>query len=285
MFGKAVCHGSQIMKFTGKIRSINIIEGKAPYGYIIPNIKISGHEGDILFFGNKVIDTSIEDLKIGDLVQFNTNEWRKKNGSIETVAVEVCRLQENMQTPKPRPQVKKENSDDVKGIKDKISSCLGNSLSISDAGEFEDYVFMILRLLGIHNLYQYDKKNQAGRADGFFIIGSLVVMYDCTLRQTFEDYKKEQIENYVNKLKNSQITIDVRLTDGGSKKKTLQIQGKNRQVWIVTQIQSRELYDVDGIRVKEVSIKDILKIFTKKLYSDTFEEEDLSSYLAVIDKS
>ncbi|ALF53112.1 hypothetical protein ACX27_10065 [Nostoc piscinale CENA21] len=75
------------------------------------------------------------------------------------------------------------------------------------------------------------------------------------------------------------------LTDGGSKKKTLQIQCKNRQVWIVTQIQSRELYDVDRICVKEVSIKDVLKIFTKKLYSDTFAEEDLSSYLAVIDKS
>ncbi|BAY19676.1 hypothetical protein NIES21_55410 [Anabaenopsis circularis NIES-21] len=274
------------MKFTGKIRSISIKEGKAPYGYIIPNIRISGHEGEILFFGDKLIDINIEDLKIGDLVQFNTNEWRRRDGSREKVAVEVCLFQENIRlTPKPRPQSKIEDSNDVKGMKDKISSYLSNSLSISDAGEFEDYVFMILRLLGIHNLYQYDKKNQAGRADGFFIIGSLAVMYDCTLRQTFEDYKKEQIENYVNKLKNSQITIDVRLTDGGSKKKTLQIQGKNRQVWIITQSQSRELYDVDGIRVKEVSIKDIMKIFTKKLYSDTFEEEELSSSLTVIDKS
>ncbi|WP_228038268.1 hypothetical protein [Nostoc sp. LEGE 12450] len=80
---------------------------------------------------------------------------------------------------------------------------------------------MVLRLLGIHNLYQYDKKNQAGRADGFFIIGSLAVMYDCTLRRNFDEHKKEQIENYVNKLKNSQMTIDVRLTDGGGRKKTL----------------------------------------------------------------
>ncbi|MEH1867732.1 MAG: cytochrome P450 [Nostoc sp.] len=37
-------------------------------------------------------------------------------------------------------------------------SCLGMEFAQSDSAEFEDYVFMVLRLLGIHNLYQYDKK-------------------------------------------------------------------------------------------------------------------------------
>ncbi|MEH2467480.1 hypothetical protein [Nostoc sp.] len=107
----------------------------------------------------------------------------------------------------------------VKDVKVKISSCLGHCIKLLDSAEFEDYVFMVPRLLGIHNLYQYDKKNQAGRADGFFIIGSLAVMYDCTLRKNFDEHKKEQIENYINKFKNSQMTIDVRLTDGGGRKK------------------------------------------------------------------
>jgi hypothetical protein len=72
---------------------------------------------------------------------------------------------------------------------------------------------------------------------------------------------------------------------GVSRKKTLQIQGKNRQVWIITQNQTREFYDVDGIRVKEVSIQDLLKVFNKRLYSDSFEEDELSANLAVIDKT
>ena len=173
----------------------------------------------------------------------------------------------------------------VKDVKEKISSCLGHCIKLSDSAEFEDYVFMVLRLLGIHNLYQYDKKNQAGRADGFFIIGSLAVMYDCTLRKNFDEHKKEQIENYVNKLKNSQMTIDVRLTDGGGRKKTIQIQGKNRQVWIITQENTRELYDVDGIRIKEISVQDLIQIFNKRLYSDAFEEDELSAHLGVIDKT
>ena len=173
----------------------------------------------------------------------------------------------------------------LKELKEKICLFLGNHKTLSDPAEFEDYTFMILRLLGIHSLYQYDKKNQAGRADGFFIIGSLAVMYDCTLRNTFEEHKKEQIENYVNKLKNSQITIDFRLTNGDVRKKTLQIQGKNCQVWIITKNNTRELYDVDGIRVKEVAVQDLMNVFNKRLYSDAFEEDELSANLAVIDKS
>lgn len=68
-------------------------------------------------------------------------------------------------------------------------------------------------------------------------------------------------------------------------KKTLQIQGKNCQVWIITKNNTRELYDVDGIRVKEVAVQDLMNVFNKRLYSDAFEEDELSANLAVIDKS
>jgi cold shock CspA family protein len=356
------------MKITGTIKTISIREGKAPYGFITPDTVISGHEGDIRFFADKLIGIVIKDLERGNLVEFTVKEWNKKDGTVEKVAEEVHFINKSSRLTgvinwlnqeegkgfiRPDTPLKNQDKDllffkqdleeiplenlskgdkvdfiveninykdgrvvkgvrkirllfpnlpksipslnnptighienfNVKDIKEKISSSLANSIKLSDSAEFEDYVFMVLRLLGIHNLYQYDKKNQAGRADGFFIIGSLTVMYDCTLRRNFDEHKKEQIENYVNKLKNSQMTIDVRLTDGGGRKKTLQIQGKNRQVWIITRESTRELYDVDGIRIKEISVQNLIQIFNKRLYSDAFEEDELSAQLAVIDKT
>jgi|GEM_PF-399620 len=356
------------MKITGIVRGLSIKQGKVPCGFIAPDTPIPGHEGNILFFADKLIGISIEDLERGNLVEFSVKEWNRRDGTVEKIAEEVRLLNEdtrltgiinwlNQQEGRGfiRPNIPLENQDkdllffkqdleettlenlskgdkveftleninykdgrvvkavkkirllstslpkptaslnsapisnidtlNVKNVKEKISSCLGSCMKLSDSAEFEDYVFMVLRLLGIHNLYQYDKKNQAGRADGFFIIGSLAVMYDCTLRKNFDEHKKEQIENYVNKLKNSQMTIDVRLTDGGGRKKTLQIQGKNRQVWIITQENTRELYDVDGIRIKEIAVQDLIQIFNKRLYSDAFEEDELSAHLAVIDKT
>ncbi len=356
------------MKITGKISGISIKEGKVPCGFITPDTPIPDHEGNILFFADKLIGIGIGDLERGNLVEFSVKEWNKKDGTVEKIADQVRLVIEDIRLTRVinwlnqqerkgfiRPDIPLKNQEkdllffqhdleeitiknlskgdkvefilrniicsdgrivkaarqirllstnllkapeylnnkytynidnlNVKDVKEKISLSLGNCIKISDSAEFEDYVFMLLRLLGIHNLYQYDKKNQAGRADGFFIIGSLAVMYDCTLRKNFDEHKREQIENYVNKLKNSQMTIDVRLTDGGGRKKTLYIQGKNRQVWIITQENTRELYDVDGIRIKEISVQDLVQIFNKRLYSDAFEEDELSAQLAVIDKT
>jgi cold shock CspA family protein len=379
------------VKFTGKIRAISIKEGKSRLGFIDPDRPIPGHEGDILFFADKLIGISIEYVERADVVEFSITEWNRKDGTIQKIAEEVRFLNKtisltgvinwvsiekgngfiktdqpldnlnkdlfffkedleeiqienivkgdkvrfvvkiinyrdgrviksvkHIQLLSPRTnqpihsvtniqtsdivspinsqtseieksitnlQVYNNNIFNLKELKEKICLFLGNHKTLSDPAEFEDYTFMILRLLGIHSLYQYDKKNQAGRADGFFIIGSLAVMYDCTLRNTFEEHKKEQIENYVNKLKNSQITIDFRLTNGDIRKKTLQIQGKNCQVGIITKNNTRELYDVDGIRVKEVAVQDLMNVFNKRLYSDAFEEDELSANLAVIDKS
>ncbi|WP_323196767.1 cold-shock protein [Nodularia harveyana] len=379
-----------IMKFTGKIKAISIKEGKSGLGFIDSDIPIPDHEGDLLFFADKLIGLGIEYVERGDSVEFTVTEWNKKDGTSQKIAEEVrflnktisltgvinwvntekgngyirpdtpldnlnkdlfffkedledveieniakgdqvefivkiinyrdgrviksvknirlisdqvnlsIKLATNKQIPDIAPATNKQISDiapatnlqtyhhralKLKEVKENIGLLLSSYKTLSDPGEFEDYTFMILRLLGIHSLYQYDQKNQAGRADGFFIIGSLAVMYDCTLRNDFEEHKKEQIENYVNKLKNSQITIDFRLTDGGVRKKTLQIHGKNCQVWIITKNLTRELYDVDGIRVKEVAIPDLMKVFNKRLYSDAFEEDELSANLAVIDKS
>ena len=105
-------------------------------------------------------------------------------------------------------------------------------------------------------------------------------MYDCTLRDSFEEYKKDQIENYINKLSNkAQLTIETRRADGGRGSKTLQIQGKSRQVWIITKGNTRELLDFDGIKVKEVAIKDLITIALERCSELSYDAEYLSSKL------
>lgn len=155
----------------------------------------------------------------------------------------------------------------------------------NNTNEFEDSVFLLLRLIGINSLYQYDKKNQAGKADGFFIIANLAVMYDCTLRNSFQEHKKDQIENYVNKLEGSQLSFDLRLSEGKSRQKTLKIDGKSKQVWIITQNSSREITDYGNIKVKEVSVHNLVSLLKFKLSSDTIEEYDLAVRLSTIENT
>jgi cold shock CspA family protein len=298
---------NKTINLTGVINWVSIEKGT---GFIKTDKPLDSLNKDLFFFKQDLENVDIENLAKGDEVEFQVKIINYRDGrvvkSVKNIRLLSAKVHPSVQPPPNTPtldaetttntstsdipspiQFKNYNHDTfkLKEVKEKVCLLLSNYKTISDPGEFEDYTFMILRILGIHSLYQYDKKNQAGRADGFFIIGSLAVMYDCTLRNDFEEHKKEQIENYVNKLKNSQITIDFRLTDGGVRKKTLQIQGKNCQVWIISKNISRELYDVDGIRVKEVAIQDLMKVFNKRLYSDAFEEDELAGNLAVIDKS
>lgn len=71
-------------------------------------------------------------------------------------------------------------------------------------------------MIGLNKIFQFDRDNQAGKADGFFIIENLAVMYDCTLQKNFESFKEEQIENYINKLNpKAQLTFNIKKNDGG----------------------------------------------------------------------
>jgi len=134
------------------------------------------------------------------------------------------------------------------GTINKIVELLSSAGKTNNSDTFEDIVFLLFKIIGIHSVFRFDRRNQAGKADGFFIIENLAVMYNCTLRTEYADFKQEQIENYIAKLSNkSQLTIDIQRTDGGSIPKTLKISGKNMQVWIITQGVSRELEDNDGM--------------------------------------
>ena len=165
-------------------------------------------------------------------------------------------------------------------VKKLLVACLEKEISDIKVGlEFEKLTFLLLRLLGIHTLYQYDEKQQAGRADGFFICDRLAVMYDCTLRSGFEEIKQDQVENYVNKMRQSSITIDVKTGEKTSLSKTHDIQNKARQVWIITKKETRDLSETEGVAVREVSAIDLVSLLEVKLNANNFKEADLVKYL------
>lgn len=169
-------------------------------------------------------------------------------------------------------------------LKTNLINLLRKAETVRDHAEFEDLVFVLLRSLGIHKLYQYKRTNAAGRADGFFIIGNLSVIYDCTLRQDFSDYKADQLKNYIHQIskdiftviKKDNIQYDIKITE-------------HRQVWIITneiitKRKSRALRKFSNIWIKEVSLQSLIRLFAKRLNSSTFEEETLADALRMIDR-
>ena len=138
-----------------------------------------------------------------------------------------------------------------------IKTVRDNANLISDPYVFEDYCFTILKLLGLTDTYQYPRAKQAGNADGFFKIKALEVLYDCTLSEYYQDYKKDQIENYIARLNKTQITID---TKEISLNKT-----NNKQVWIITKNKTRIIKDSDNILVKEISLNDLIDVLEERL--------------------
>ncbi|OOS26398.1 hypothetical protein B0681_00450 [Moraxella porci DSM 25326] len=154
---------------------------------------------------------------------------------------------------------------------------------INDSGDFEDATHLILRLLGIHSAYQFDRKKQAGKADGIFTIENLIVMYDCTLNVNFTDFKKDQIENYINKLnQKEQLTVDVLKIDGSSTSKMFKIENKKRQVWIITRGKTREINDYDNIKVKEICIYDLISLLSTRIKDSSYDIDRLTSELILL---
>lgn len=138
-----------------------------------------------------------------------------------------------------------------------IETIRNNAEAISDPYVFEDYCFMILKLLGLNDAYQYPRAKQAGNADGFFKIKSLEVLYDCTLSEFYKDYKKDQIENYISRLNRTQITID-------AKEMSLNV-NSNKQVWIITKGKTKVIKDSDNILVKEITLDSLIDILEERL--------------------
>ncbi|MBD2098833.1 hypothetical protein H6F90_27610 [Trichocoleus sp. FACHB-591] len=271
------------MQQKGTVKYFHKSEGKKGIGYITPKFPIPDYDKNVVFFEGDLEELDFESLQNGMELEFVLDQKQDKNGEIEWIARNIRKKKVIQTPPKPGPTPEpalKVRSPSYKIFLEALSNSLNLVEEINDSGEFEDAVFSLLRLLGIHSVYQYDRKTQAGKADGFFIVENLAVMYDCTLRDSFEEYKKDQIENYINKLSNkAQLTIETRKADGGHGSKTLQILGKSRHVWIVTRGVSRELLVFNDIRVKEIAIKDLIAIAIERCKVLNYNAEHLSSRL------
>ncbi len=235
-------------------------------------ITLEGSTQDLYFIAKEVEENKLETLKARDAVTFTIGEskdGRRFANRIQLIDVDQIEQNDDPAELLPTPITCDE-------LKNQIIEQFKRIVHTTSSSEFEDLTFLLLKNLGIHYLYQYDKRNQAGRADGFFIIGNLAVMYDCTLRDGFEEYKKDQIENYINKLEQAQLTFNLRSSDGVQKKKTLRIDGKSKQVWIITLGQTREISDYGNIKVKEVSVNHLIWLLQERLNRDVIEEDDLA---------
>ncbi len=143
--------------------------------------------------------------------------------------------------------------------------------------ELEDYTYMLFRVMGVHTIYKWDKKNQSGRAYGFFKFKNLAVIYDCTLNSDFEKAKGEQIQNYCNKLKGGSVELDSRTIE--------KFHTHQKQVWIITRGQDRLIGRTNDIAVKEITIDRLIKIYESRLLSAISEEELENQFRNISSKS
>ncbi|MDG6410894.1 cold shock domain-containing protein [Glaesserella parasuis] len=193
---------------------------------------------------NLVLDLSFSDLHLGDTVYFEIRIG--KDGFLSAINVSKTKESET----KNSISIQNTISNIVKTIRD-------NAYYITDPYVFEDYCFMIIKLLGLTDAYQYPRVKQAGNADGFFKIKALEVLYDCTLSEFYHEYKKDQIENYIGKLNKTQITID--------KKEISLNTTNNKQVWIITKGNTKIIKDSDNILVKEIDLNSLIDILEERL--------------------
>ncbi|MEO0241137.1 MAG: hypothetical protein ABIM83_06740 [candidate division WOR-3 bacterium] len=143
--------------------------------------------------------------------------------------------------------------------------------------EFEDKVYLLLKLLGITTIHKYPRKRQAGLPDGIFKINNLAVIYDATLFSDIRSKKEQQIENYINMLKSDRINIR------GKKEEVWEISRFFKEVWIITnELKSEEYREISGIKVKIVSIDSLINLYIKRL-QEIDREEELVEFLRKIE--
>ena len=127
---------------------------------------------------------------------------------------------------------------------------------------------LIENLLGVEELYQYPRDKQAGRADGIIKAVGLDILYDCTLREDFENYKEMQIDNYVRQINQNTIKVEKVSVSLGSPKK---------QVWIITKgekSETRSLEEKEKVKIKEINIEDLIELLSLKITNSKMDISD-----------
>jgi len=136
--------------------------------------------------------------------------------------------------------------------------------------DFENLVYYLLKLLGIHDIIKYEW--QKGHPDGFFKFRNLAVVYDATLEDDFEKSKDQQIDNYCNLLKRGEIKYG---------RTSFNISECKKQVWIITKGVSREIRKIDDIIVKEVSVYDLIELYLER-FERNFKEDEFEERLTML---
>ncbi len=137
--------------------------------------------------------------------------------------------------------------------------------------EFEDNTFHLLRLIGIHNIHRYSRKNQKGLPDGFFKFGRMAVIYDCTIDPNFESKKSTQIDNFCSQLEKNKIKTEAHEFD---------IKDCDKYVWVITRNSNpRTIKSTDAAVVKEVPVQTLMEIYYKRLQEPDLNEKRLEKQL------
>ena len=134
-----------------------------------------------------------------------------------------------------------------------------------DPAVFENDVYCLLRLIGIHDIKKYPQNKQAGRCDGEFIFDKIAVKYDATLNEHYKSNKKEQIKNY-----RLQLEGDERFEFAT---KNMDIKGKYKYVWIITRGISKFLDNNNNVIISEISIENLISLYHDRLNSSWTESE------------
>ncbi len=136
--------------------------------------------------------------------------------------------------------------------------------TINDFNWFEIHVYYLLKMIGINSVHRIPRENNRGKADGFFRIGSLAVLYDATLESDFEKEKSEQIENYCGQMQRGRIDFD---------KVTEEFHSHEKQVWIITRGRNRLIREKGEVVVKEIPVSKLIEIYEARLHRFESERE------------
>lgn len=253
------------------------------YGFIK---RLSEHESKDFNFGHKDVwgNVPLEKLFKGAWVEFEIEEKDDKRYAKNVVVLGQAAGQDaqNPRTPNPQiapaainaPQQKdNKNNVDMPQLTQEIVQLLGKQIQqVSHLPfVFEDYAALLLKLMGIPDVHPVPRTQAGGMFDGLFKLQSLEIIYDCTLHTEFETFKKEQIDNYINKIRQSSITIN---------KYTVNLNANSvKQIWVITNgNRSRVLHCTDGIYVKEIVIWDLLRVLEKRM-NHSFTTYELAAQL------
>lgn len=220
----------------------------------------------VLYQAKKNYVTDWGKLKVADLVFFIPTPKK-----VNKIAGKVTKVEENEKTSIEYTKHPPKISDLQKHDLAKIEICRKIVKDVGKHETFEDAVHLILTCISEKikdlNTYQYNRRKQAGRADGFLFTPTLAVLWDATLNELFESEKKEQIENYINQISKGYIKISTSSSD----EQKIHFNSQQKQVWIITRNKTKTMKNTihtinnADIIVKEVLINDLLD-FLSSIY-------------------